>query len=38
MGTIKKYLPFIAIAAVVLYFRNEILGMLPSSVRGIFKA
>lgn len=38
MGTLKKYLPLLLVAAAVLFFRNEILSAMPASVRGIFKA
>lgn len=38
MGTLKKYLPLILVAAAVLFFRNEILGVMPASIRGMFKA
>lgn len=36
MGSIKKYLPFVAVALVVLYFRSEILKAMPAGVQKIF--
>ena len=38
MGTLKKYLPFILVAAIVLYFRNEILSAVPGPVKSNFRA
>lgn len=36
MGTLKKYLPFVVVAVVVLYFYPQIMGALPTSIRRLF--
>jgi hypothetical protein len=37
MATLKRYLPLIAVAVAVLYFRQEIGNALPKSVAKFFK-
>lgn len=37
MATLKRYLPLIAVAVAVLYFRNEIGNALPGAVKKFFK-
>lgn len=36
MGSFKKYLPFVAVALLVLFFRNDILRAMPAGVQKFF--